>query len=73
MCHPCHFENKSILGGRGGGGGGGGGGANSADPDNMAHYELPHLNLHCLLIQLLSFLVLAFSLHFLPFLDIGNL
>ena len=34
---------------------GGGGGANSVDPDKMAHYELPHLNLQCLLIQLFSF------------------
>ena len=30
---------------------------NSVDPDEVAHYEPPHLYLHCLQIQLLSFLV----------------
>ena len=28
------------------------GSANSADPDEAAHDEVPHLNLHCLQIQL---------------------
>ena len=32
--------------------------ANSVDPDEVAHYESPCLNLHCFQIQLFSFLVL---------------
>ena len=32
--------------------------ANGIDPDEAAHYELPHLGLPCLKIQLISFLVL---------------
>ena len=31
--------------------------ANCADPDKAAHYELPHLDLHSLQIQLVSFLM----------------
>ena len=29
--------------------------ANIVDPDEAAHYELPHLDLYCLQIHLLSF------------------
>ena len=32
--------------------------ANSVDPDEAAHYELPHLDLHCLQIEIFSVLVL---------------
>ena len=28
--------------------------ANNLDPDDVAHYEPPHLDLHCLQIQLFS-------------------
>ena len=33
--------------------------ANSVGPDEAAHYELPHLGLHCLQIQPFSFLLLG--------------
>ena len=29
--------------------------ANNVDPDEVAHQELPHLDLHCLQIQLVSY------------------
>ena len=29
--------------------------ANSVDPDEVAHYELPHLDLHCFQNQQISF------------------
>ena len=35
--------------------------ANRIDSDEAAHHELPHLNLHCLQIQLFSFLGTALS------------
>ena len=32
--------------------------SNNVDPDEVAHYEPPHLDLHCLPIQLFSFLAI---------------
>ena len=32
--------------------------ANSVDPDKAVHYEMPHQDLCCLLVQLYSFLAL---------------
>ena len=39
--------------------------SNSVDPDEVAHFDLPHLDLHCLEIQLFKFLVLYMLMKFL--------
>ena len=42
---------------------------NSVDPDEVAHYEPPHLDLHCFQIQLFSFLMLFIVKPYIVFQD----